>query len=875
MRGAARLSCKQPRAGRRSAPRPFSPLGLSLVLLGGHCAVPAQEARALQQVVVQGVRAGAESGEARRRDSLDIVDAVVAAEVHKLPDLSVADAIQRVSGVQVARDRGEASTFAVRGLTQVETTLNGREIFTAGSGRGLDLADLPSEMLAGIDVFKTFSAERLEGGLGGSVDLRTRRPFDLPSSFAVLSGRAIHGHLVQRSAGQVSLLASRRDSLGAVGEAGVLVNLFVQERAFREDQKSTGNPILRTDLVPGQTVTAPNGTSETASAGTRRRRGASVVAQWRPQPATEWVAEAHLAELRTRQDSHQINVTAGTTFVPGSVQLFDGTSDLQRITWVDAPLSVLSFARDTLDRTRQAALGARHDLQDWRVSGDLSHAHSVNRLYFSGPFLAARAAQFSHDLSGRVPATAITGTDLLNPASLTYTGLAYRERPFLGELTTARLDAQWAPADGAIERVATGLRRAVRRAHNAPGLIFGDVALAGPSAAATPERVMPNPYAPTMDGRAPSIGDFLVGNLGDARDAAALRSAFGVAAPLPTAGSALGVWHIRETTDAGYLQLNWQLAGSALDGHAGVRAVRTSERVEGTQSVPSVGTLAPLQVLSEYTDWLPSAALRWRAAEAWQLRAAASRTITRPNFDQLSPSLSLVRNSINPALNTGSAGNPALQPARSHNLDLAAESRGSSKAAWSVTAFRKQVDGFVANASQPETWDGATYQVSRPYNSDPARVRGVELAGLRFFDELPGPWQGLGVQANYTHVDSATPDRRLGGDVPLQNLSRHSGNLIGLYEQGPWRVRAAWNWRSRYLSGVTTVVGVGALPVYTRSYGWLDASVAWRIDERFTVSLEGGNLSRTLRTAYVGAATRPQSAWVNDRQVALALSAAL
>ena len=85
---------------------------------------------------------------------------------------------------------------AVRGLVQVETTLNGREIFTGGFGRALDYADLPSEMLAGIDVYKTSQAGRLEGGLGGTVDLRTRRPFDFREQTLALSARQLHGDLV-------------------------------------------------------------------------------------------------------------------------------------------------------------------------------------------------------------------------------------------------------------------------------------------------------------------------------------------------------------------------------------------------------------------------------------------------------------------------------------------------------------------------------------------------------------------------------------------------------------------------------------------------------------------------------------------------------
>lgn len=838
-------------------------------------AAQAQDGLRLERVVVEGVRASAESALARKRDAAGIVDAVVAAEVHKLPDLSVGDALQRVTGVQVTRDRGEASAFAVRGLSQVETTLNGREVFTAGGGRTLDLADFASEMLAGIDVHKTASAERTEGGLGGSVDLRTRRPFDFAGDATVLSVRHARGDLVRRSAGQATALLSRRMTLPDGGELGVLANLAFQERAWREDQKATGAPAPRTDLLPGLTVAAPGSSSETVSLGTRRRIGGSALVQWRPAPGWELTGELHAAELRTRQDSHQINASAGSGFVPGSVVLFDGTNDLRSITWTGAPVSVLGFARDTLDRTRQFAIGGRHDRDDWTWSADLSHTRSHNRLFFSGPFFGAQAAEFRHDLSGDVPSTSLAGTDLLDPANLRYTGLAYRVRPFEGSLAAAQLDGEWRVSGGMLERVAFGWRRADRRADNAPGLAFGDVSLSGLTAADTPGRTQPSPFGDFLDGRAGSIGGFLIADLGGAREPATLREAFGIAAPLPTAGNALGVWRIRERSDALYLRTDWTEARARVDGQLGLRVVQTRSQLAGSRSVPGAGGIAPLQVETATTDWLPSATLRQRLHDGWQWRAAASRTITRPNFDQLSPSLTLVRNPVTPSLNQGGAGNPELRPMRARNLDVALEHVAAGGQAFSLTLFDKNVDGFVVNASQPEAYDGETYLVSRPYNSDPARIRGAELALQRFFDGLPGAWGGLGLRANYTFVDSRTPDRRLGTEVPLQNLSRHSLNLIGLYEQGAWSARLAWNWRSRFLSGVTSVVGLGALPIYTRPYGWLDGAVTWRVGNGVSLAVEAGNLLGTLRRSDFGSATRPQSAWVNDRQWAVGLSVAL
>jgi TonB-dependent receptor len=864
----------------KSATRPLS--GLAGLLALAAAPAPAQEVRRLDPVVVNGTRQSLESAQARKREAPGILDAIVAEDVHRLPDPSVADALQRVTGVQVGRDRGEGSTVAVRGLLQVETTLNGREVFSAGTGRTLDFADLAAETLAGIDVHKTSAADRIEGGLGGSIDLRTLRPFDFRSDTQRLTARAVHGDLSGGAAGQASGLAVRRWRMGD-GEVGALINVVLQERRWREDQKGSGAPKVcsdRTlkpnacafDLVPGQDVVVPNGTSETSSTGRRRRTGGSAIVEWRPSPAWDVYAEAHLAEFRTAQNSDQINVGTGTGFVPGSVALFPGTNDLQRISWTNAPVSILSFARDTLDRSKQFAVGTRWRGERLEIDTDASHAHSRNHLYFAGPILAATAAQFTHDLSGSVPATQVSGTDLADPTQVRYSGYAYRTRPFEGSLDALRVDGRWSFAGLPLEEIAFGWRHAQREADNQPGLVFGDAGITGLTAADTPDRVHLNPVGNFLDGAAPSVGGYLVGSLADARDAAAARAALGLTTQLPVAAGPLSLWRIRERTDAVFAQARARWPQWRLDGQAGLRMVRTQRVTDSAQTVTGSGTIDPITLRDTSTDTLPSASLRWRQTPDLHWRAAASRTLTRPDFNQLSPSLVLTPNPVNPELNQGFAGNPALRPLRANNLDLAVERAWDRGRAASLAVFWKRVDGFIATLSQAEEHGGQVYQVSRPRNADKGRVRGAEMAWQGFFDALPGAWRGLGAQLNYTYVDSRTFDRTLGREVPLPNLSRHSANLIGLYELGPWSARLAWNWRSRFFSGATSVVGIGGIEAWTAGHGWLDASLRWRLSPRVSLAFDAVNLTGTVRRSDFNAASRPQNAFANDRQFATSVS---
>ena len=500
-------------------------LVLALAQIGNACA---QEA---PTVLVAGKRASLISAQDIKRERIGIVDAVVAEDITRMPDISVTDALQRITGVQILRDRGEGAGVAIRGLTQMETTLNGREVFTAGTGRNLDFADIPAELLAGIDVYKTSSADLPEGGVGGTIDLRTRRPFDFSGRQVAGSVRMIHGDLVKRTQPQLSFLASDRRAT-AVGEAGLLVSLAHQKRAWREDQKSAGNPVTRTDIVPGQRVVVPNGTTETTSTGGRERNAGAFVLQWRPDRALELYAEGNYAEFKTTQDSHQINVTASPTFVAGTPVLFPGTNDLQRITWTNAPLSVLSFARDTTDRTRQLALGGRWTGAALTVSADLSRTSSSDYLFYAGPDLAGTAASFTQDVSTKIPATGVAGTNLLDPATYRYTDVTYRTRPYHGSLTAARLDGTYRLAQPFFRTVSAGVRLARRGAGNAPGQIVADAAADPLKAPDKAGYLRPNPYGDFFAGEDVSgIGSFLVGNLSTARDAPGLRNAFGITAP--------------------------------------------------------------------------------------------------------------------------------------------------------------------------------------------------------------------------------------------------------------------------------------------------------------------------------------------------------
>ncbi len=835
----------------------------------------------LQTYVVSGVRASLASAQEIKRDKLEIVDSIVASDINKLPDYNVTDALQRITGIQILRDRGEGAGITIRGLTQMEHTLNGREIFTAGlsstggASRQIDFADVPSEMVAGINVYKTSSAQHIEGGIGGMVEMLTRRPFDFAGFEAVGSVRVIHGDLSKSTKPQYSALVSNTWKLAGGGEFGALVNVTYQERAWREDQNGTGTPTARTDIIPGQTINVQNSTSQNTVFGRRERTGGTAVLQWRPSKQLEFYADANYTKFDTLQDTNQINVTgAAYTFVPGSAVLAPGTNDLQKITWTNPTISVLSFARDTHDWTKQFGAGAIWKGEDLTLKFDASYTDSYNDLFFSGPFYAATAAQFTQDLSTEVPSTSVTGTNLTDPSIYRYTGIAYRYRPFYGDLSAGAFDGTYNLHNNFLHTLLAGVRHAKRNATNKPGLIFADFNYAagtGPLATAYPDLITTNTYGFFPYTNTPSIRNYMTGVLAGTRDATAYRAKFGITTPLPSSASPLTLWNIDESTTAGYLMGKFKVGSLPLDGNIGVRYVRTQEAVSGSRTIPATSTTpqstGPIDIDTTYNSVLPSLNSRYTITDGLFLKFSASKTLTRPDFGQLSPSLTLVPNPITPALNQGSAGNPDLKPIKATNYDLALEKYFTPSTSIYVTAFYKKVDGFIVNSAATEVYDGQSYLITRPRNANPATIKGLEFGYTQFFDFLPEALRGLGVQANYTYISSETPNATLGTNTPLPNLSKNSYNVIGMYENKKVSIRVAYNWRDKFLSGQANIANVGRIPFYTKAYGWMDASLSYQLTDKFTIAIEGTNLLRTKRISYFGVETRPQNVYINDRQI--------
>ena len=367
----------------------------------GQAATTSASAAPIETVVVTGIRASLKSAQAIKKNSDQIVDSVTAVDIGALPDRSVAEALQRVPGVTVQRTdanrdpvrfAGAPNSIFIRGLSWVESEINGNEVFSANNGRALSYGDLSSDLLAGIDVYKNPDAKMIEGGVGGTVDLRTRMPFDQDGFLAAGSVEYDSGNLFPRATPSVNALVSDRWDT-KIGEIGALLSVDYQDLGTR----SNGFAFDHYDCVDiaNNTVHGARNSSDCDTVPTadqrfipdtiswrqidweQKRTAIDGAIQWRPTNALEFSFNALVSIADPHDVEHtQSNNSEGMQVGDPSYQYSpDGT-------WIGGSQANAKITGDTRIGRRHESTGdyawsAKFTPNDhWTVTGDIEYVES-------------------------------------------------------------------------------------------------------------------------------------------------------------------------------------------------------------------------------------------------------------------------------------------------------------------------------------------------------------------------------------------------------------------------------------------------------------------------------------------------------------------
>lgn len=337
-------------------------------------------------VVVTGMRAQFKSAQRLKKDSDVVQDSVTSNDIGALPDRSVAEALQRVSGLQIqraneARDpirmTAEGGGVAIRGLSWVRSETNGRDIFSAKNGRSLSWDDVSADLLARIDVYKNPSADMIEGGIGGTIDLRTRLPFDQKGRLTAFTLDSTYGDLQQTRHWSGSALWSDRFDTG-IGEIGLLLNYSLAN--VGNYTNVIGVDRYNAVTTGGGTRYIPNTMGWRTIDWNQKREALAFAAQWRPVDGLEFTLQAFNSVATPKNTEYNVGFynDTGEITTPNPSYKYDSTGTFISGTVLGAGITANTRYGDDRKETTDVSLGFKWDATDrLTLTGDIQYVKST------------------------------------------------------------------------------------------------------------------------------------------------------------------------------------------------------------------------------------------------------------------------------------------------------------------------------------------------------------------------------------------------------------------------------------------------------------------------------------------------------------------
>ena len=440
------------------------------------------------EIVVTGRRAALEAADERKRRSETIVDSVVADDAGKLPDNSITEVLQRVSGVSIVRFAAlgdpdhysvQGSGVQVRGLTGVASRLNGREIFSANNGRAILWSDVTPELMAAVDVYKASTADLIEGGTGGQIDLRTKMPFDFNGGF----------HVAATSELSVGDMANKADPMGSalvtdsfdtpIGRIGILADVAYSQFSSLSQFIRT-EPYYKT-RISGNDYYVPGGFTYGEEAFQYRRTGIYGAVQWAPADSLTFTGSFFQSRYKSQSSDYGAQVSSQTLSVNPATSTFDSNGLLLKTDFLfnRDPATFLPSANPVTSSGNKGFVKSNTRTRDYSLSfnwapdgGPLSVKGALQRVDSTqiynriDIFREISFGQgFGMDLTNglpRISVTPATQAGFANPANYFWSASMPHNEDNTGRLDTAQLDAEYQFDDSFFRSIKVGGRYAKR-----------------------------------------------------------------------------------------------------------------------------------------------------------------------------------------------------------------------------------------------------------------------------------------------------------------------------------------------------------------------------------------------------------------------------
>ena len=860
------------------------------------------------EIVVHGYRDSLGRALEVKRSEAGATDSILAEDIADFPDLNLAESLQRIPGVSIARDAGEGRQVTVRGLGPAFTRIriNGIEGLTTAGGtdssggtnrdRPFDFNIFASELFSNLTVRKTAAAEVDEGSLGATVDLRTPRPFDYPGMVMAAALQDAYNDLASDSSPRATVLFSNKSESGRFGG---LVSLAYTERSLLEEGHSTvrWQPGNLTCPVCDALPTAPERAAANLAvdnAFTPRlprfgvlehdleRLGVTGSLQFRPSDRSEISVDMLYAKLdstRTENFLEAPDFSAGGAGGRAGIDVMSYTLDANNniITGVFNDVDIRSEARFDQLTTEfdQVTVSLRQEISDSlrfnALLGTSTSDHdnpTQTTLLFDRVDVDGYTYDYRQD--DRLPLITYP-FDTSNPSNFTLTQIRLRPQAAKNTFDNAEFDVAWDINEHLTIKSGVSFKEydfsttELRRSNGTTANQEGNVTPQNATPLSQYSRIIS--LADPWDLPAGSVTSWVIPDVQTATSLFNLGS-FPLG-PQPALGNNRSV---AEKDNGLYVQLDFtaMLGRMPLRGNVGARYVKTDQTSTGYQL--AAGAPVFTSVTRDYDDVLPSLNVVLDVTDTLLVRLAYSQVITRPGLGNLTPggTISVAGNN-----RTVTAGNPFLDPFQADATDLAAEWYFADQALLALALFHKDINSFPQSVSQTRPFTGnplglpdsaaiaacgtvvgctpaADWVFTQPFNSNGGPLSGYEVSYQQAFGNF-------GLLLNYTHVEADIDyiDPLAPGGIAtrdLLGLSRAAYNATLYWESDRFSIRGSTSYRDKYL---TTVPGRNSNNVEgTNETLNFDLAASFDVNDKLTITFEGINLTDEENNQFVDTTDR-------------------
>ena len=790
-------------------------------------------------IVVVGQRANLASSLSRKRAADGVSDVLTRDAIGQFPDQNVAESLRRLPGVNVLNDQGEGRFVSVRGLDPElnSSSLNGVRLPSPESDvRSVALDVISSDIIESIEVKKSLTPDMDADTIGASVGINTTSAFDRKKDLLSVKVEGSYNDYVGKVTpkGSIDFATRIGDDFGISGGLSYYKREFETDNIEAADWDEVGGVAFAEEVEYRDYDV------------TRERISGTLNADGRLSDFTTIFARGTFSQF----DDHEYRRRTTLKFdkAPSS-----GDADSAFFSDADGEIQVRRDLKDRFERQQIATqqIGIDHDDGVWKAHLSGSWARSSERENFSVDPIRFRS-KFKNDgvdvtmnySDERIPLYSVSGNtaDFFDPDSYKFDKL---------ELTTLSdsVDEEYAVKGDLARSFATaggefalqgGFKGRWRdKSYNFNGIYYGDYNGTLKMGTLLGEQTYRlTDIGPVLDKYSPA--EFFIAN----------RSNFEVDQYETDLLSLPSDYSAEEDILAGYGLARYDSDRLRVIG--GVRVEDTKTTLNGQLVVDDgkdVTDVIPVSFDRDYTDWLPSLTIRFEPQNNLVLRAAGYKSLVRPKLSKLAPIYTINEDE------EAEFGNPDLKPYRAWNADASVEYYFDSKGAVSVGAFYKSIDDFIVDQTLQDGgyFQGIKYsELTRAINGETATVFGIEASYSQVMSFLPGPLDGLLLQLNYTYTDATgtvltdgeIDDPR---DITLPAASKHTGNIVIGYEKGPFDLRAAGTYRSKYLDEIG---GEASEDRYVDNHFQIDLSAKYKLTDGVRLFAEWINVNNAKYFAY-------------------------